>query len=251
MTTNPNNLLEDDAETVERVQTKNPNAYAVMHRIFDFDRDMSTPDLFITNVPRHVTKSEVKDNLDKAQRVFGEIAAGTSVKRPWQNYTVQGVDEWDFYTCYDLENDLKPQITYDDLQLEAKGERKVTLRLPVAVCLDLEELADEVAQDLNAYCVDVLSRHSKLGRDSTELSHRDAMRALYQIYGGDRESVVQGWVKLFELNLVRIKKNSSGNPPMVYSQLLFQDGISKKKWLVNPVSDTTMEIVKDALKVKN
>ena len=220
-------------------------AYAIVEREWDDeDEVLGDPMLYIVDVPP-VNRQVVKDALVKAKRTFGDP------DKPWRNYTLLSADKWNLDTqmAYDAADSLI--VTFDDLLMEANGERKMTLKVPVSLHQELAELSKKAGQNVDEYCLDILKRHVIMGGDdSMELSHRDAMRALYRIYGDDKDAIVNGWVRLFELTFVRIKKNPNNNPPTLYSQQLYQDAINKK-WLEQEVEDSIVQVVRQALQEKS
>lgn len=223
---------------------------AVVEREYDDEETViGKVELFIVGVPGTFSPEDadydrqaVKDALVAAWRVnVGD--------RPWRNRTLLLPKNWPDEIERAYRWDECEMIAYDDLLMEAIGERKLPLSLPILTLAALSKMAQEGGQSLEDYCETLLSRHATLGQETTEISQRDAMRALHRMFGGDKDAIINGWVRLNELRLVKIMRNPRSNPPLWYAQQLYQDATSKG-WLDTPVPDSVVQAVREALQEK-
>ena len=116
------------------------SAYIIFRRMVvddesvDYDDD---PSFFVTSVPGNVTRQDVKRAIELAR--LPECEFSTDNKKPWVNYTIQPYENWSneaklsFGLRYQkdaggLEYHYK-RVTWEELDEEARGEKRLTLRI--------------------------------------------------------------------------------------------------------------------------
>jgi len=234
----------------DQERSAHPLAYAVVERNWeDEEEHYGHVKLIISDIPEDTPRDDVKAAVTKAKRTCPDtdhfdLEDGTS----WKNRTLLPADKW--HDCPEIEKHFVShwhvdRISYEDLLMEADGKCKLTLRVPIDLRDRLLNMAADDKQELDDYCIDVLAKYAVA---PSELSHRDAVRALYRIYGDDKDAIIKGWVRLFELELIRIKKNPTNKPARIYAQQLYQDAVSmNRNWIEGLVEDSIVQTVRKAL----
>lgn len=120
------------------------NDWGVLHRIFTEEGETRRLRLRLRDVPEGKGRKEIKVALERAGRVFSEGAI------PWGNHAVLPRDEW-----LDLDTDLTDTLTYTDLLDEARGEKRVTVRLPIGLHAQLVKAAG--GKSFNQFVTDTLA----------------------------------------------------------------------------------------------
>ena len=119
------------------------NDWGVVHRVLHEDGEDRFLQLRITGVPEGIERGKIKRALELAGRVYGEGS------RPWGNYQILPREDW-------IERDKDPSeaIPYSELMDEAKGEKRVTLRIPIGLHTALVRAAQ--GKSFNQFCIDAL-----------------------------------------------------------------------------------------------
>lgn len=118
--------------------------WGVLHRILTDDGETRRLRLRLRDVPEGKGRKEIKAALERAGRVFAEGAVA------WGNHAVLPRDEW-----LDLDTEPAETLTFTDLLDEARGEKRVTVRLPVGLHAQLVKTAG--AKSFNQFVTDTLA----------------------------------------------------------------------------------------------
>jgi hypothetical protein len=116
----------------------------VLHRILLEDQEHRVLRLRIRDVPAGVGQRETQTALERAGRTFGDGAF------LWGNHSILPQDAWQ-----ELERAAAETISYADLLDEAKGEKRITLRLPVGLHAAAVKAAG--GKSFNQFCADILA----------------------------------------------------------------------------------------------
>lgn len=133
------------------------NDWGVLHRIATDDGETRRLRLRLRDVPESKGRKDIKLALERAGRVYGEGAI------PWGNHTVLPRDEW-----LDLDNEATETLTYADLLDEARGEKRVTVRLPIGLHAQLVKTAG--TKSFNQFVTETLATAIGYEDESIDLS---------------------------------------------------------------------------------
>lgn len=131
------------------------NDWGVVHRVLHDEGEDRILRLRITGVAEGVTQEKIRLMLAAAGRVYGEG------NRAWGNHQILPRDEWT-----DRESDPAETLSYADLQDEAKGEKRVTLRIPIGLHAALVRAARR--KSFNQFCCDTLGAAIGSAEESLE-----------------------------------------------------------------------------------
>lgn len=236
--------------------TRARTAFAVIERELIDEEEHFISQLFVTDVPDNIDRQQIKEAIDKTGRVYGVEG------RRWVNHTILPFDRWPDVVRneYDTKG-TELGVQFDDLDAEARGEKRVTLRMEKALHSLLTRQAYEMELSFNDFCLVALewvvsevdlsglrkqTKTSSIARrmETSSIPQRDAMRALYRLHQGNKDACIKGWIQLYKANLVAVGRNPERYPPDTYAPQLWSDG-QNKQWLTDKVSDTVMEIIRE------
>ena len=123
--------------------------WGILHRITQDAADHFFLRLRITEVPTGTTRQALKEALERAGRTYSE---GPYL---WGNHSLAPQEQWPANIREDYTADAVDSLTHGDLLDEAKGEKRVTLRLPIGLHAILVKAAGE--KSFNQFCIDTLS----------------------------------------------------------------------------------------------
>ena len=131
------------------------NDWGVVHRVLHDGGEDRILRLRITGVPENMTRESLRLALAAAGRVYGDGG------RAWGNHAILPRDEWTEH-----EGDPAEILSYADLKDEAKGEKRVTLRIPIGLHTALVRVAR--GKSFNQFCCDTLGAAVGWAEDSLE-----------------------------------------------------------------------------------
>lgn len=131
-------------DTTTSTTDSRSNDWGVLHRILTDDGETRRLRLRLRDVPEGKGRKEIKTALERAGRVFAEGAVA------WGNHTVAPRDEW-----LDLDAETAETLTYADLLDEARGEKRVTVRLAIGLHAQLVKAAG--GKSFNQFVTDTLA----------------------------------------------------------------------------------------------
>jgi hypothetical protein len=231
-----------------RVRHHANSRYAVViERELIDDAESQIVRLVITDIPAGVDRAVTKATIDRSGRYFGRD------NRKWVDHTVKFAADCSDAVREQIELGTVDEVTFEELEDEAHGEKRVTLRIPKPLFADLTYQANRHSVSFNELCIAALSQIPEnllivqpTSGTIVRIPQRDAMRALYQIHSGNKSRCIQGWIALYKQGVVAIGKHPDLHPPDIYSPQLWNDG-ERKGWLTDRIPAEIVAFVRSRM----